>query len=172
MSIYIVDVEADGPIPGPYSMVSFGAVRVGPGTMPNFYGTTKPISDKYVPEALSISGMSREQHLQCQDPAITMKLFDEWIAQTNTGGRPTFMSDNLAFDWQWINWYFHNFLNKNPFGFSGRRIGDLYAGATLEFRNTNDWKKYRRAKHDHNPVNDALGNAQALLTIIEEFDIR
>ncbi len=172
MSIYIVDVEADGPIPGPYSMVCFGAVKVGPGKMPSFYGETKPISEKYVPEALNVSGFSREKHLTFADPEKTMREFKAWIAETNTGGRPTFMSDNLAFDWQWINWYFHNFIQENPFGFSGRRIGDLYAGATLELKNTNDWKKYRRAKHDHNPVNDALGNAQALLTIIDEFDIR
>jgi formamidopyrimidine-DNA glycosylase len=43
-AIIIVDVEADGPIPSKYSMVSFGAVVVEAGLSRTFYGQTKPIS--------------------------------------------------------------------------------------------------------------------------------
>jgi len=56
-----------------------------------------------------------------------MKKFDEWIKKVSIG-KPIFISDNPAFDWQWINYYFHKYLNKNPFGFSARRIGDIYCG--------------------------------------------
>ena len=45
MSYFMVDVESDGPIPGPYSMVSFGAVIVRPGLDLSFYGQVKPISE-------------------------------------------------------------------------------------------------------------------------------
>ena len=55
MSLYVVDVEADGPIPGKYSMVSFGAVLVEPGLGRTFYGRTRPISDAFLPEALAVS---------------------------------------------------------------------------------------------------------------------
>jgi hypothetical protein len=68
----------------------------------------------------------------------------------------------VAFDWQFINYYFHRFLGRNPFGFSGRRIGDLYAGLVKDAYKANDWKKYRVTKHSHNPVDDARGNAEAL----------
>lgn len=173
MSLYIVDVEADGPIPGVYSMVCFGAVKVTrEKEKATFYGETKPISKLWIPEALSVSGFSREEHLSFKDPTHVMLDFKDWVSQTNTEGRPIFMSDNLAFDWQWINWYFHNFLQENPFGFSGRRIGDLVAGATKNFKNTSEWKKYRTTVHDHNPVNDALGNAEALIKIIDFYDIK
>ena len=49
MSYFIVDVEADGPIPGRYSMVSFGAIVVEPGLQRTFYGRLHPISDELVP---------------------------------------------------------------------------------------------------------------------------
>jgi len=77
-------------------------------------------------------------------------------------GLAVFVSDNLAFDWQFINYYFHRFLGRNPFGFSGRRIGDLYAGLVRDAFKGTEWKKYRVTQHMHNPVDDARGNAEAL----------
>lgn len=161
MSFYVVDIEADGQIPHKYSMVCFGAVKVHEDLSDTFYGTTKPISDLFVPEALAISGFSREQHLKFADPKETMELFREWIEATNAAGRPIFFSDNLAFDWQWINYYFHYYLGSNPFGFSGRRIGDIYCGMQKDAYTK--WKHLRTTKHTHNPVDDAMGNAEALL---------
>ncbi len=164
MSYIVVDVEADGEIPHKYSMVCFGAVIVEPSLSKTFYGETKPISEKWIPEALAVSGFNREQHLFFDEPKIVMEKFAVWIEQ-NSIGRPIFISDNLAFDWQWINWYFHWFVGKNPFGFSGRRIGDLYCGMKMDTGLNSEWKKlYRKTSHDHNPVNDAKGNAEALLS--------
>ncbi len=108
-------------------MVCFGAVLFDDALDKTFYGKTRPVSDRFVPEALAISGFSREQHLAFEDPKVVMEEFAAWLAK-HTRGRPVFVSDNLAFDWQFINYYFHRFLGQNPFGFSGRRIGDLYAG--------------------------------------------
>ena len=31
------------------------------------------------------------------------------------------------------------------------------------FNNPSKWKKHRKTKHNHNPLNDAIGNAEALL---------
>ncbi|MFL5729533.1 MAG: hypothetical protein ACJ75J_08630 [Cytophagaceae bacterium] len=74
---------------------------------------------------------------------------------------------NPAFDWQWINYYFHFYLGANPFGFSARRIGDMYAGMMKDLSKGSEWKKFRKTKHTHNPVDDAKGNAEALLTMKE-----
>jgi len=160
MSYIVVDVEADGPIPHKYSMVCFGAVVVEPSLSKTFYGEVKPISTEWIPEALSISGFTREQHINFDEPQKVMSEFSEWL-QKNSKDRPVFISDNLAFDWQWINYYFHFFIGNNPFGFSGRRIGDLYAG--MKMNTFEKWKHLRKTKHDHNPVNDVIGNAEALL---------
>jgi DNA polymerase III epsilon subunit-like protein len=161
ISFIIVDVEADGPIPAEFSMVCFGAVIFDEALDKSFYAQTRPISDRFVPEALAISGFSREQHLAFDEPKVVMEKFDTWLEE-QSNGRPVFVSDNLAFDWQFINYYFHRFLGRNPFGFSGRRIGDIYAGLVKDAHRATEWKKYRVTPHSHNPVDDARGNAEAL----------
>ena len=161
MSFVIVDVESDGPIPAEFSMVCFGAVLFDDRLDKSFYGKTRPISDRFVPEALAVSGFSREQQLGLDDPKTVMEAFAAWLEQ-QTNGRPVFVSDNVAFDWQFINYYFHRFVGRNPFGFSGRRIGDLYAGLVKDAYKASEWKKYRVTAHTHNPVDDARGNAEAL----------
>jgi 3' exoribonuclease, RNase T-like len=160
MSYIVVDVEADGEIPYRNSMVCFGAVIVEPTLSKTFYGKTKPISTIWKPDALAVSGFSREEHEQFDDPALVMQAFDEWI-KTNSKGHPIFISDNPCFDWQWINYYFHTYLGKNPFGFSGRRIGDMYAGLVKD--TYAKWKHLRQTTHTHHPVDDAKGNAEVLL---------
>jgi hypothetical protein len=160
--LVVVDVEADGPIPNLYSMVSFGAVIVEGDLNKTFYGRTKPVSDLWIPEALAVSGWSREEHLTFDDPKTVMLDFEKWI-KTNVKDSPVFISDNNGFDWQWINYYFYYYIGRNPFGFSSRRIGDLWTGLNKNIKASNDWKKLRKSKHTHNPVDDARGNAEALL---------
>ena len=161
MSYVIVDIESDGPIPAEFSMVCFGAVVFDDRLDTTFYGKTRPISDRFVAEALAVSAFSREQHLAFDDPKAVMENFAAWLEQ-HVKGCPIFASDNLAFDWQFINYYFNRFLGRNPFGFSGRRIGDLYAGLVKDASKATEWKKYRVTAHTHNPVDDAKGNAEAL----------
>lgn len=169
MSYVVVDVEADGEIPHKYSMVCFGAIIVDDNLNKTFYGKTKPISELWVPDALAVSGFSREEHLKFDDPKEVMTKFSEWVKQ-NSKGRPIFISDNPAFDWQWINWYFHTYIGENPFGYSARRIGDLYCGLVKDSRAR--WKHLRKTIHDHNPVNDAKGNAECLLHFRDELGLK
>ena len=61
------------------------------------------------------------------------------------------------------NYYFHRFIGRNLFGFSGRRIGDLYGGLVKDASKATEWKEYRVTGHTHDPVDDAKGNAEALL---------
>lgn len=169
MSYIVVDVEADGPIPYKYSMVCFGAVIVNDELNKTFYGRTKPTSDLWVPDALAISGFSREEHEQFDDPKQVMEDFDKWI-KANSKGHPIFISDNPCFDWQWTNYYFHTYLGKNPFGFSGRRIGDMYAGLVSD--TYAKWKHLRQTKHTHHPVDDAIGNAEVLLHMRDKMGLK
>ena len=170
MSYVIVDVESDGPIPAEFSMVCFGAVLFDDALDKTFYGKTRPISERFVPEALAVSGFTREQHVAFEDPKTVMEKFASWLAE-HTKSRPVFVSDNVAFDWQFISYYFHRFIGRNPFGFSGRRIGDLYAGLVKDASKATEWKKYRVTTHTHNPVDDAKGNAEALRKF-KEFGLK
>lgn len=165
----MVDIEADGPIPGDYSMVCFGAIVVEPSLEKTFYGQLHPISDKWIPDALAVSGFSREETLEFDEPESVMKAFASWV-NAESEGRPIFISDNNGFDWQFINWYFHHFLEKNPFGFSSMNLGSLYKGVVRDtFKN---FKHLRKTKHTHHPVDDARGNAEAFLRIKEEYSLK
>jgi hypothetical protein len=169
MSYFMVDIEADGPIPGDYSMVCFGAVRVDPSLAETFYGQLKPISEKWIPEALAVSGFSRNETLQFEDPALVMRRFAEWL-QARSEGRPFFIADNNGFDWQFINWYFHHFLGDNPFGHSSANLGSLYKGMMKDtFVN---FKHLRKTEHTHHPVDDARGNAEALLHMKDQMGLK
>lgn len=146
-------------------MVCFGAVVVEPSLSKTFYGKTAPISEDWIPEALAVSGYSRQDHVEFDEPKSVMQSFADWLAEASSG-KPIFISDNPAFDWQWINFYFHTYLGKNPFGFSARRIGDLYCGMKMDTGLNSEWKRLlRKTSHDHNPINDAKGNAEALLSM-------
>jgi DNA polymerase III epsilon subunit-like protein len=169
MTYVMVDIEADGPIPGDYSMVCFGAVIVEPSLERTFYGRLKPISDRWVPEALAISGFTREQTLAFDDPRATMEAFETWL-RANTGKRMIFVADNNGFDWSFINWYVHHFVGRNPFGFSSANLGSLYKGLVKD--TTKTFKHLRRTAHTHHPVDDAKGNAEALLHMRDQMGLR
>ena len=96
-----------------------------------------------------------------------MQSIRDFALSLNGGGNPTIVSDNPAFDFAFLNYYMHAKLGENIFGWSARRIGDLFCGVeqTLWYQ----WKRHRRTKHDHNPLHDALGNVEALEYLFEKY---
>jgi DNA polymerase III epsilon subunit-like protein len=159
-----VDIEADGPCPGLYSMISFGAVIVEAGLQRTFYAELKPISEIFVPDALAVTGFTREQTLKFPDPRDAMQNFELWLNK-NVNGRPILWSDNPSFDGQFINYYFWKYLNRNPFGWSAQGIGSFYKGLRRDLYST--FKHLRVTAHTHNPVDDAKGNAEAMLKMVD-----
>jgi len=121
--LYIAtDVEADGPIPGPYSMISLGMAVVGRPELV-FYTEIRPISDDYVPEALAVSGLDRERLLR-EAPAATeaMAAAAAWLDGLRELGRPVFLAAPAVFDGMFLHWYFVRFLGRNPFAVTGAGI--------------------------------------------------
>ncbi|MBV8758960.1 MAG: 3'-5' exoribonuclease [Deltaproteobacteria bacterium] len=158
MPYVMVDIEADGPIPGDFSMVALGAVVVEPGLSRAFSSRLRPISDRWVPEALAVSGYTREQTLAFDDPKSAMQRLAAWLP-----AKSVFVADNNGFDWMFVCWYFHHFLGKNPFGFSSQNLGSLYKGLVKDARAS--FKHLRKTAHTHDPVDDARGNAEAMLEL-------
>lgn len=95
-----------------------------------------------------------------------MLQFLEWLKDVCGTNKPVLYSDNNGFDASWINYYMLNQVGQNPFGWSSRRIGDLFCGFYNDpyYR----WKKHRRTNHTHHPVDDSKGNAEALLYLINQ----
>jgi len=170
--IYIsVDIEASGPIPGEYSMLSLGACVVDDKTK-SFYAELKPVSDKFISEALAVSKLDFEQlKKNGDDPAHTMTKFAAWIAEVAGESNPIFVGFNASFDWAFVNWYFFMFLNKNPFGIGGIDIKALYmglAGVTWDQTRSSQLPPEFQSKleHTHNALDDARSQAEIFQKIL------
>lgn len=167
----MVDVETDGPIPGDFSMLAIGAVVVEEGLTRTFKRYLRPISERYEPEALAVGGFTREMTMEdprFMDPKQAMEDLRDWLASLNI--RPIFIADNNGFDWMFTCWYLHHFTGSCPFGFSSQNLNSLYKGIVRD--TFASFKHLRRTKHDHDPVNDAKGNAEALLHMISEMNLK
>ncbi len=163
----VVDTEASGPCPMKGDVISIGAVVVEPGLARGFRSPDmRPMFDAYNDGAYKSIDMTRAEHLAA--PASYdegFALFGAWIEGLGcpAAERITLVSDNPAFDWQWINFGFHITLGRNPFGHSARRIGDMWAGLKGRENDHSSWKRLRKTSHTHDPLDDAMGNAEAYL---------
>lgn len=166
MPFIMVDVESDGPIPGDYSMISFAVLIVDSNLDLSFKRNLKPISGKSIPEALSISGFSREETLKFDDPKSVMIDFKIWLKE-NVQGKPIFISDNNGYDWMFICWYFHHYIGENPFGYSSANLGSLYKGLANDY--SKNYKHLRKTEHTHDPLDDVKGNAEAFNIMKEKM---
>ena len=117
-----VDVEADGPIPGPYSMISLGMAVAGRPEL-SFYTEVRPISDDFVPAALAVSGLDRERLLLQAPPAEqAMRAAAGWVQDLRRIGRPVFLAAPAVWDGMFVHWYFVRFTGASPFGPTGSGV--------------------------------------------------
>lgn len=190
------DVESDGPIPGPYSMISLGAcapgyrtgkgliVRCGDDPMQwaSFYAEIAPISDLFVPEALAVSGLDRDKLIATGQAAhAAMTTYTAWVNDTCTQladqvgekVRPVFAAYPLGFDFGFVNWYLINFTGQSPFGHS------THIDMKTEFaskarrgivgatkRNMPRWL-LGRGEHTHNALDDAREQGDMLMNLLD-----
>lgn len=157
--LVFVDCEARGASPINGTMTEFGCVAYP--KMQTFHGRLyEGTPDPENPAIPVVGKRLNSEHLVAGDLA-------KWLTEVAGGRRVVFVSDNPAYDWQWIAAMFDRSGIDNPFGHSGRRISDFWAGYRGKWSDTQGWKKFRQTPHDHNPVNDALGNAEAYRTIMQ-----
>lgn len=164
--VYIsVDVESTGPIPGKYSMYQLGACKVWEHDK-NFLIDIALLNDNFVDTALEACHVTIEGLKARGDaPEVAMAKFNDWIAETARDSRPIFIGFGASYDWSFVNWYFHNFMSKNPFGINGLDIKAYYAGmmatdwgATIKKRIEKQFLSER--KHTHNGLDDAIEQAE------------
>ena len=128
------------------------------------YGPAPTLNDETLFEFGAVDYKSKQSFHGQDATKETFEKFGLWLNQFP--GRLIFVSDNPAYDWQFINYCFYKFLGRNPFGHSARRISDFYAGMKGNFFDSQSWKKWRVTKHDHNPIHDAPGNIEAFEKIL------
>ena len=175
--IYIsADIEADGPIPGRYSMLSFGLVVAatfdGKVFVPRargetFYRELKPIVDECLPEAIAASGLNRNELLRTgAEPAEAMKAAAAWVESVASGARPVLVGYPVVFDWMFLHWYFVAFCGERRSSFSGaldmKTIYQQKAHVPLDEAGRDDLPSELRSArpHTHNALDDAREQAE------------
>jgi ribonuclease T len=164
--VYIsVDIEAAGPIPATYSMLSLGAVAVDD-PQSTFYVEFMPVNDKSVPDAMKIIGRTLQDfHRTGRPPKEAMAAFRDWVGFTGKGGKAVFVGFNAVFDWAFVNFYFHQYIGENPFGFGGIDIKSYYMGLTgctwQDTRSSRIASEFKEVSlpHTHNALDDAIEQA-------------
>jgi DNA polymerase III epsilon subunit-like protein len=170
-----VDIEAAGPIPGEYSMLSLGACVVG-NPDESFYAELQPINDNFIQQALEVSGFSLEAlKATGEEPRLAMERFEGWIKQAAGDHRPVFVAFNATFDWSFTHWYLIKFLGRDPFGISGLDIKAYYMG-----KHHTSWGKTvkrevrsqypPRFQHTHHALDDAKEQADIFAQMRAETD--
>lgn len=170
-----VDVEADGPIPGPYSMISLGMAVAGHPEL-NFYSEIKPISEEFDTASLAVSGLDRD-HLICNAPdaAQAMQAAYDWVNSLRKIGRPVFLAAPAVWDGMFVHWYFIKFVGTSPFGATGSGVDlrSYWMGLT-----GCEWVESRKGKikyalnleglpHTHHAGEDAMELAQVFAAVLK-----
>jgi hypothetical protein len=182
---FSADVETDGPIPGPFSMLSFAIVYAGsfdgkrferPRTYERvFYKELKPISDDFQVEALRVNGLDRERLvLEGEFPNRAMTEASGWVRQNSGWGRPVLVAYPLSFDWTWLYWYFIKFSEDgSPFDYS--RCFDIKTALAVKRgvpisqagRSRLDPALRSSRKHTHHAIDDAIAQAEIFANVFE-----
>jgi len=157
-NLVFVDCEARGTSPVKGTLAEFGAVHYL--SRVSFHGRLFENSPDPGNPAVPIIGKRVST-----EPVMASRL-SEWLAEV-CPGRAVMVSDNPAYDFMWIAGMYDYAGLPNPFGHSARRIGDFWAGFNQNWGDTQSWKNLRKTKHDHHPVNDAMGNVEAFERIIQ-----
>ncbi|QIB32678.1 3'-5' exoribonuclease domain-containing protein [Ancylobacter pratisalsi] len=182
---FSADVETDGPIPGPFSILSFALVYAGTfdgekfqrpySYDQTFYRELKPISDNFQPEALRVNGLDRDVLRQNgASPEQAMSDANHWVRQIAGHARPVLVAYPLSFDWAWLYWYFVQFSRLgSPFGYS--RCFDIKtavavkAGIPISEASRSRLPMHLTSKHvhTHNALDDAIEQAEVFANVFE-----
>jgi hypothetical protein len=182
---YSADVETDGPVPGPFSMLSFAIVYAGSFNGEQFirpkqyedvfYCELKPISQQFQQEALDVNKLDRKRLLdEGLEPSVAMDQAYEWISNLSSGGEPVLVAYPLSFDWTWLFWYFSVFCKHgSPFNYS--RCYDIKTAVAVKGRSTINSssrsklpsKLLSKRQHTHNAIDDAIEQAEIFANVFE-----
>ena len=179
-----VDIETDGPIPGPYSMLSFAMVHAGrydghtfrrpPADAQSFYVELKPISTSFDPEAMSVNGMDREALSRSGlEPERAMGEAAAWVRELAGEDRAVLVAYPVAFDWSFLFWYFIRWCGDSPFGYSScLDIRTLYQAKArtvhdLSGKRSMPERLLPSAPHTHNALDDAREQGQLFANVFE-----
>ena len=179
MEIYIsTDVETDGPIPGPNSMLSFasaaftadkhllGTFEANLETLPEASGDPDTMDWwSTQPDAWAASRRNLEA------PSVAMVRYVNWVQKL--GSKPLFVAYPAGFDFLFIYWYLIKFAGHSPFGFSAIDVRS-FAMAELGVEYSSSGKKHMPQEwfddfpHTHVALSDALEQGALFCNMLQK----
>ena len=165
--IYIsTDVETDGPIPGPHSMLSMGSAA---------YTEDKQLLGTFSANLETLPGAAAHPRTAAwwdtqpqawaacrsslEAPEAAMARYVAWIR--SLAGKPVFVAYPAGFDFLFVYWYLMRFVGESPFSHSALDIKS-YAMAVLgtDFRHSTKRNMPRvwfdPLPHSHVALDDAI----------------
>ena len=177
--IYVsVDIEADGPIPGPHSMLSLGAVAyTAEGHCLGEYAAnleTLPEADMHPSMAAWWQQFPDAWHAHRQNPrppADVMREFADWLEALP--GLPLFVAWPATWDFMWVYWYLIKFTGRRPFAEHGIDMRSYAMGMRKrEFGRSGKHylpKRWISARpHTHIALDDAHEQGELFIQMLRE----
>ena len=177
--IYIsTDIEADGPIPGPNSMLSFAsaAYRADKTLVGTFTRnlTTLPAAAPD-PKTEAWWKSQPEAWATCRkdlcEPRAAMNDYVAWLGELP--GRPVFVGYPASYDFLFVYWYLMRFAGESPFShaaldiktFAMSLLGTRYRDAT---KRNMPKRWFDELPHTHVALDDALGQGALFCNMLRE----
>ena len=177
--IYVsTDVETDGPIPGPHSMLSFASAA---------YRTDKTLLGTFAANLHLLPGAAGHPktmewwrdnqaafdatRVNLEQPQIAMRRYVDWLKALP--GKPVFIAYPAGFDFLFVYWYLIHFVGASPFSFSALDL-KTYAMALLntEYRETVKKNMPKRwfdpLPHTHVALDDAIEQGALFCNMLAE----
>ena len=177
--IYVsTDVETDGPIPGPHSMLSFGsaAYTADKQLVATFEANLNTLPDAQGhPETMAWWQTQPKAWAECRrelrEPEEAIRAYVAWLKLLP--GKPVFVGYPAGFDFLFVYWYLIRFAGESPFSFSALDI-KTFAMATLG-TNYRETAKRRMPKHwfddlphTHRALDDAIEQGALFCNILAD----
>jgi hypothetical protein len=177
--IYVsTDVETDGPIPGPHSMLSFGsaAYSADKALVATFEANLHPLPEAQGhPDTMAWWATQPEAwaaHRQLlQSPNEAMSSYVAWLK--GLPGKPVFVGYPAGFDFLFVYWYLIRFAGESPFSFSALDIKS-FAMATLgtpwreTVKRNMPRKWFDKLPHTHKALDDAIEQGALFCNILAD----
>lgn len=183
VEVYIsCDVEADGPYPLDYSMLSIGAAAfTDTGKMISTFSAnlnTLPNAGQD-PETMVWWGTQKEAWEACRKDTRSaeeiMPEFIKWVETLDIGCkyRPVFVGYPTGFDFTFMYVYMMKFAGKSPFSFSALDMKTMaMVLLNTEFRSATKRNFPRRwfgkSRHDHIAVHDAIEQGELFCKMLAD----
>lgn len=177
--IYVsTDIEADGPIPGPHSMLSFAsaAYTAEKQLVGTFSCNLRTLPDaKPDPRTAEWWQSQPEAWAACRSdarpPAEAMRDYLLWLKQLP--GKPVFVGYPAAYDFMFVYWYLIRFTGESPFSHSALDIKTLamalLGGGCREATKRNMPRRwFDDLPHTHVALDDAVGQGALFCNMLKE----